>query len=90
VKATDSLELSPKGLTCALSHILKGVHMTTKILAKFIFHDVHTVTLIQTPDGRGAKCDTCSISLAVDAAVKLMYGHNVWKMTIDGAPLNRI
>jgi hypothetical protein len=64
--------------------------MTTKILAKFILHDVHTVILVQTPDGRGAKCETCSLSAAVDAAVKLMYGHNVHKMTIDGAPLNRI
>ena len=64
--------------------------MTTKILAKFILHDVHTVILVQTPDGRGAKCDTCSVSAAVDAAVKFMYGHSVYKLVVDGAPLNRI
>jgi hypothetical protein len=64
--------------------------MTTKTLAKFIFHNHHIVILVQTPDGRGAQCDTCSLPAAIDAAVKFMHGNNVHSLVIDGAPLARI
>jgi hypothetical protein len=64
--------------------------MTNKILANFILHNEHIITLVDTPDGRFAKCETCSLSSAVAALVKLMYGHNVHSMMIDGTPVARI
>jgi hypothetical protein len=61
-----------------------------KTLAQFTFHEIHTVTFTRTPDGHTATCETCSLPAAIAAAVAFMYGNNVHRLTVDGAPLNRI
>jgi hypothetical protein len=64
--------------------------MTSKILASFIFHNQHIITLKRTEDGHSVQCDTCAIPAVVSAGVKFMHGHNVHSMMIDGAPLSKI
>lgn len=64
--------------------------MATKTLSKYKLDDHHIITLVQTTEGIFAQCETCSISAAVAAAVKLMHGHTVRSLTLDGAVLKRI
>jgi hypothetical protein len=64
--------------------------MTNKILANFIYHKQHAITLKSTDDGHSVTCDTCSIPAVIAAAVKFMHGHNVRSMMVDGAPLAKI
>jgi hypothetical protein len=64
--------------------------MTTKTLARFIYHKAHCVTLKRTEEGHSVECDTCSIPAVIAAAVKFMHGHNVHSMMVDGAPLSKI
>jgi hypothetical protein len=64
--------------------------MTNKILANFILDGRHLITLNRTDDGHSVTCDTCSLSAAVAAVVKLMHGQNVHHVTIDGANVDRV
>lgn len=69
---------------------MQGTTTMSKTLAQFIFHGIHTVTFTRTPDGHTTSCETCSIPASIVAAVAFMYGNNVHRLIIDGAPLERV
>lgn len=57
------------------------------VTARFKYHDTHTIALHAD---NSVTCDTCALPAATAAAAVFMYANKVHRLTIDGAPLNRI
>lgn len=61
-----------------------------KAVARFTYHDNHTIRVIRLTDGYRAECDTCALPAVTAKAALFMHGNNIHTMTIDGATLTRI